>query len=229
MGRDIWELYPEAIGNPFYQAFQRVRLTGERASLEHHYMPWDQWFDNTIHMVGDRLCVIASNITARKLAEQRLTALASASRVFAESGPDLDAVLQTVARTLAQILGDTCAVRILAADGLHLETLGFHDVDPVAEAALRELVTRTPARADEGLAARLFRTGEPMLVEVVDREAYRKAYSTAEYREAIERFAPHTMMAAPLHAGPRVFGLPAPSSCSGRSRPIWRSSTSVCP
>ncbi len=72
LGRVIWELFPNAIGNPFYLAFQRVAQTGRFERLEHYYQAWNRWFDNHIYRTGEQVWVIASDITDKKNLERRM-------------------------------------------------------------------------------------------------------------------------------------------------------------
>jgi PAS domain-containing protein len=74
-GRAVWEIYPDAHDNDFSRTLRRVLQTGKAETLEHHYPPWDAWFDN--HFYASRLgvCVIALDITSRKRAEQEARAL----------------------------------------------------------------------------------------------------------------------------------------------------------
>jgi PAS domain S-box-containing protein len=66
-GQVLWELFPEARGNAFFQAFERVRRGGVSEVFEHHYPPWDRWFENRIYASGPWLVVIAKDITEQRL------------------------------------------------------------------------------------------------------------------------------------------------------------------
>ncbi|MCC6455538.1 MAG: GAF domain-containing protein [Caldilineaceae bacterium] len=68
MGNVIWELFPEAIGNQFYQELHRARDEGEDIVSEHYYQPWDAWFENRIYVLPDSISVLSIDITARKKA-----------------------------------------------------------------------------------------------------------------------------------------------------------------
>jgi hypothetical protein len=52
-----------------------VLETSQPESLEHHYPPWDAWFDNRSYACPLGVCVVALDITARKRAEQAASAL----------------------------------------------------------------------------------------------------------------------------------------------------------
>jgi PAS domain S-box-containing protein len=67
-GQVLWELFPEARGNAFFLAFERVLQAGASEVFEHHYPPWDRWFENRIYASGPWLVVIAKDVTEQRLA-----------------------------------------------------------------------------------------------------------------------------------------------------------------
>jgi PAS domain S-box-containing protein len=71
-GRVLWDLFPEAIGSPFHQAFLRALTTGRPQAFEYHHPPWDQWFSNRIYVSRSGLWVIASDITAERRTAEAL-------------------------------------------------------------------------------------------------------------------------------------------------------------
>jgi PAS domain S-box-containing protein len=209
LGRRLFELYPDAIGNPFHAAFERVLASGEPVTFDHYDAPFDRWFENYLSIHDGLLHVIAVDITDRKRAEQRLAALAMASERFARiaaGGAEPGAIYEAIARTLADVVGDTCAVRLFDDDGVHIRIAALHDDDPEQLERLRPLMA-VPARIDETMAASILKTGEPVLVPVVDREAYLRHMQTAAYRRiAAEAAVPCSIMAVPLHSGGRMIG-----------------------
>ncbi len=70
IGNVIWELFPEAVGNQFYQELHRVRDERQDISSEHYYQQWDMWFENRIYALPDGVSVLSIDITARKRAEE---------------------------------------------------------------------------------------------------------------------------------------------------------------
>ena len=91
LGKCVWELFPEAKGNPFHQAFLRVAAGGPAESFEHLFAPWQRWFSNHIYRTpSGRVVVAARDITQRKEAEER----ESRHRRMIESMDDGFALLQ---------------------------------------------------------------------------------------------------------------------------------------
>ncbi len=72
LGNSIWELFPDAIGNHYYQALHRARAERCDIAFENYYEPWDRWFDNRIYPLEDSVSVLAIDITERKRAEMAL-------------------------------------------------------------------------------------------------------------------------------------------------------------
>src|SRR5690242_15326541 len=66
--------------------------------------------------------------------ERRTHILAAASRAFAEAGLDIQRVLDTVIREVAEGIGDNCVIRLLSADGLRLDPVASYHPDPEARA-----------------------------------------------------------------------------------------------
>ncbi|MBC7843391.1 MAG: PAS domain-containing protein [Gemmatimonadaceae bacterium] len=74
LGRCIWDLFPDAVGNQYYVALHRALAEQQPSKFEHFYEPFDAWFDNHVYPTPDGVSVFAADITARKRAEERLAA-----------------------------------------------------------------------------------------------------------------------------------------------------------
>lgn len=72
LGRSIWELFPESIGNQYYRELHDAVREQRIIRSEHYYEPWDSWFENHIYPNEDGVTVFSSNVTVRKRAEQAL-------------------------------------------------------------------------------------------------------------------------------------------------------------
>ncbi len=138
--------------------------------------------------------------------------LSDASKAFGESGLQLDALLAEVVRRVADLLGDTCLIRILAPDRRALVCPAFFARDPSASAML-EAVLAGPMSALEGDSAEVLRTGQALLIPRVDPALLAQRYSRPEVSAFLERFAPHVLMIAPLRTRGRTFGTIFVSSC----------------
>lgn len=72
IGRNVWEVFPEAIGSKTYQAITRAMETQQYVSNIDFYQPLDLWQENHIYPSSDGLSIFIRDITARKKAEEEL-------------------------------------------------------------------------------------------------------------------------------------------------------------
>jgi PAS domain S-box-containing protein len=86
VGKNIWEEFPEGIGQEFHRAYYQAVSEQRMIQLEEHYLPWNKWFESRIYPSSEGLLVFFQDITARKQAEialvqseQRYRSLAIAS------------------------------------------------------------------------------------------------------------------------------------------------------
>jgi signal transduction histidine kinase len=100
---------------------------------------------------------------------RRMETLADASRVFAE-GLDLTATLDTVARRLAELIGDAVLIRMISPDRTWLMPVAVYHTDPARAALRRAMLDQAPQRVGEGLTARVLETGTTLRVAELSRE-----------------------------------------------------------
>ncbi len=128
--------------------------------------------------------------SAREQAE-RLRLLAEASRLFVTASVEPEAILQTIARHLAEIIGDNCMVQMLD-ESSDLRYRAFHDRDPAARALAEELFVgkRVPKNDSSVALAR----GESVLMPVV--ASNRR--DSEPFEPFTRRFQVHSLVAVPL-------------------------------
>ena len=87
LGRCIWDLFPEAVGNQYHRELHQV--AAERRSLhsEHFYAPFDAWFVNHIYPFEGGVCVISNDITERKRTETERERLVAQLETVARQMP----------------------------------------------------------------------------------------------------------------------------------------------
>ena len=203
LGRSMWELWPEAVGSGFYHAFRRVAASGITEQTEEYFPPWDRWFRDRISVVGDHVHVVATDITEQKRGETRLLVLSRASHAFAHA-VELEPLFQTIARTLAELVGDACIVRILHND--QLKPVAVHHTDPQHEAVLREFFANPLGKTD-GMSVRALESGEPILIERIDLAAMRDTFSSETHRTMIDRGVFCSLMVGVLRNGEQRVGI----------------------
>ncbi|MFO0750532.1 MAG: GAF domain-containing protein [Myxococcota bacterium] len=139
--------------------------------------------------------------------EARLTLLSDATREFSEATRDYRRLLDVVARRLSDVVGEFCAVRLLAEDGLELETTGsVHHPDPDIVAGAQAVV-RLPIRRDTTtLLVRVVTTQQPVLIERTDPVAFAAAADPA-FQPFLARLAVRSVLAVPLMAEGAAVGV----------------------
>jgi PAS domain S-box-containing protein len=135
---------------------------------------------------------------------QRMRLIADVTRAFAEAGRDLDTVLDTIAHQVIAVLGDTCNIRLLTADGAWLYAAAIAHRDPAAEQILRE-GTSQPQPADQGFSGQVLRSGEPLVLDDVD-PGYVAQHTVPALRGFFEHFAVRSLLVQPVRVGKQVIG-----------------------
>jgi PAS domain S-box-containing protein len=168
-----------------------------------------------ITQINGETCTIGSmvDITERKQAEQalqrsteRLQILANASHALAAAENNQDTVLKRIAKIAAGQLGATCIIRMLAEDGEWLDSAAVYDPDPAAQTVLQAMFAREHVHIDSGHpAAKVLRTGQPLLTERFDMAAVRTMVSPEQW-QAFEQFQPHSAVLVPLVVQGRSIG-----------------------
>ena len=135
----------------------------------------------------------------------RLRVLHEAARDFAAATADPARLFERIARTVSDVLGDLCAIRLLTDDGQALDApVALHHPDPeIVEVARVAMSFRQ--RLDQGAAGPATATARPRLVRVADRAAL--IAQAPEARELIERQRIASVMAVPLLADGASIGV----------------------
>ncbi|BAY27496.1 multi-sensor signal transduction histidine kinase [Calothrix sp. NIES-2100] len=69
IGKNIWEEFPEGVGQKFYHAYYQAVATHQVIEIEEYYSPWERWFVNRIYPSEQGLSIFFQDITERKIAE----------------------------------------------------------------------------------------------------------------------------------------------------------------
>ena len=69
LGRNLWELFPEAVGSRFQREYERAVVENTTAHFEEFYPPFDQWYSVHAYPSPVGLSVYFQDITERKRAE----------------------------------------------------------------------------------------------------------------------------------------------------------------
>jgi signal transduction histidine kinase/CheY-like chemotaxis protein len=150
-------------------------------------------------------------------AQSRLALLAAASRAFAEAGLEFERAAETVARSVAELLGDGCGILLRTTDatldatgitpGDHfLQVVALHHTDPSAYQLARQLLADAPVRADQDAAHQVLENGQPSLLQHITVERLRQT-TRPEHWPYLARFAVHTLAVVPLRLQGHVGGI----------------------
>lgn len=72
IGKNMWELFPEAVGSATYQAFQKAMETQQYVSNTDYFEPLDLWQENHIYPSANGLSIFIRDITESKRKEQQI-------------------------------------------------------------------------------------------------------------------------------------------------------------
>ncbi|NVM76307.1 diguanylate cyclase (GGDEF)-like protein [Duganella sp. SG902] len=69
LGRCLWDVFPEAIGGPYYQAYHKAVETNTPVTFEEHYAPLDLWTEIRAYPSEEGLTIYFRDISERKATE----------------------------------------------------------------------------------------------------------------------------------------------------------------
>lgn len=72
VGKNIWELFPNVVNEPFYEALHAAKITQQPQRCELYYAKEDKWFTDLIYPAKDGISVYYHDITDKKKAELEL-------------------------------------------------------------------------------------------------------------------------------------------------------------
>lgn len=84
LGKNIWKVFPEAVGTPVYNAYIRAMEEQIPIDLEHFYPHFGRWFQHRFYPSSDGLSVFSKDITESRLAEDKIMENSALIRIAAE-------------------------------------------------------------------------------------------------------------------------------------------------
>lgn len=145
------------------------------------------------------------DVTALKRSEatQRLLAVASAALA---TSLDIEATLAAVARMAVPALADWCVV-FLVDDSKVIRRVELAAADPAREELLRQIQDRFPPFWDSPLpAARVIRSGKPMLTSSIDAAWLKEFTGDVEYEPLAKAIGLRSALVVPMIANGRTLG-----------------------
>lgn len=140
----------------------------------------------------------------RRQTEQAL-ARADLSQALAESGMDTQALLQTIARRVSELAGDTAILSLISSDRQRLELAAIHHPDPKSIAFIRDLTISAPSMVGSGLSGIVAQTGQPLFIPEVSLEQVR-AQLKPEHHRYLDRFDIASLIVVAVRARGDILG-----------------------
>ena len=145
--------------------------------------------------------------TALLRSTARLHVLAEMSQAFAMVATDLDLLLEKIARTTADLVGDGCLVTLIDEDGETLENAANAHRDPALEADYRAFLAGfgVSRLASASVSAQVARSGVAKLVRSVE-PATLVAQADDALKPLVARLDVHSFVVVPIRARQTVIG-----------------------
>lgn len=96
VGKNVWEVFPEGIGQPFYNELQKAMKTQQPAHLEMYYPPANKWYEDYIYPTPESVSVYYHEITQKKRDEIALRESEERYKQLNEELRNLSAHLQSI-------------------------------------------------------------------------------------------------------------------------------------
>ena len=74
IGKNIWEEFPEKVGDLFYDNYQIAFKTKTTLSFENYFAPWNRWFENRIIPSNDTMLIFFHETTLQKKSKSKIKA-----------------------------------------------------------------------------------------------------------------------------------------------------------
>lgn len=87
IGRNVWDVFPDAVSTPTYAAFMKAMKEQVYVSNTDHFEPLEIWQENHIYPSANGLSVFIRDISERKRAENEITRMRSLSETLIDSLP----------------------------------------------------------------------------------------------------------------------------------------------
>ena len=231
--RNVWTMFPEAVGGPFEELYTRVVRTGESGSTEAWFAPLGKWFRADAFLTDAGLVVTYDDVTAwRRMEEERAAAVAAReaaaaaaarSAIEAETAGrhlmmlgdisqamtstlDTDVAVDRFARLVVPLLADWCLVSVVGADGRRRDVGRAHSDPSMVAAMHRYADLRVAGNAMSAPVPTALRSGEPVVIPELTPADIEEMVTDPETREALVPLRASAVATFPLIARGETFG-----------------------
>jgi serine phosphatase RsbU (regulator of sigma subunit) len=228
----VWAEFPEAVGTPFSEHYERVAATGQPASFVAWFEPLQIWFQVHAFRTTAGLVVTYDDVTELRQVQQAReeavaareaeAARASAAAADAElagrhlmllgdissamtSTTDTDEAVARFAALVVPTLADWCLVTVVE-DGRRRDVGRAHHDPAMVEAMNRYADLRVRGNRPSAPVPTSLRQGTPVVIQDLTPEQLATMVGDAEALDAIRQLAPAAVATFPLIARDEVFG-----------------------
>ncbi|MGZ4567361.1 MAG: SpoIIE family protein phosphatase [Blastococcus sp.] len=202
VGASYWEAFPANVDNDFGRAYREVVATGEPQKVEAFYPePLNRWFEVQAVPTDDGLTLYFSEVTSRRVAQERLALLARVSAELAGAF-DAEGAVARIPRLLTPQLGDGCLLTVVDDDGRPHDVASWHIVPSRAALLERYATLRLGALPATAPLVRAL-LGEP---SVATGEEIMALLAPGEARDLFAVLAPRFVLCLPVRGRGRTVG-----------------------
>jgi PAS domain S-box-containing protein len=202
VGADYWEAFPANTDNEFGRAYRESMATGRPCTIEAFYPhPLNAWFE--VHAVPEDggLAMYFSEVTERRVAQERLAMLARVSAELAGT-LDVDTAATRIPRLIVPVMANWCILTVLDDDGRPRD-VGWWHADPAGRALVeRYAAVRLAAMPVTSPVVRAL-LGETVAASTGD---VAELMPGTEARELLELLGPASGLTLPLRGRGRTLG-----------------------
>lgn len=219
LGRDMWELYPDALGSVWEDHYRRAVRTREPVVFDVHQAgPPERWFEVRAWPGPDGLAVYVLDATTVRRATHALEHAAHRGSLLAEittalaDSPDPEAAVRALADRVVPELADWAIVTLVdeepGARTPVLRDVATRHVDPERQPlAERYAAVRLDQIASGSYIEQAMATGGVLHLAEDTTAKVRAVLQPGEARDIIDALAPRTGTLLPLRARGRTLGL----------------------
>jgi two-component system cell cycle sensor histidine kinase/response regulator CckA len=199
LGRNLWELYPEAVGTSFHRELHRAVAERRPVTIEDRCETFDAWLEVHVRPASDGLAVFLRDVSRQHRALQRMEESEAQYRDFLDSATDLIHILAPDGKVL---YANRAWREKLGYTEEEVEGLSVFDVLPPEAREAAALVIESCLRGDvmpEDELVVLTKDGRPVVIRgrsncrvvngvpVSTRGIYRDVTTEVEARELLQR------------------------------------------
>ena len=149
IGKNMWDEFPEAVGGPFYDAYQHAMHDREVARCENFYAPLGIWLELRVYPSREGVTAFFADVTERKEAESRLLHLATHDSLTGLH--NRLSCLRALDEALARSIEDERPVGVLFVDLDHFKEVNDAHGHRAGDIALQEIGRRLGSLAGAGI------------------------------------------------------------------------------